>query len=807
METRKPHPFSRGSVAILAAACLVAPMASGAPDRGANTAATELSRRSNAIEEAQVLLRKGDEAYTAEKYSDAVEAYAGARDLLPNAPVAAELRKATTERYAQASVEAARLLARKGDVPGAKAVVDKVLAPDVAPKNPGALAFRAQLDDPIRTNPALTKEHAKDVDTVRRLLYTAEGAYNLGKFDEANNQYRNVLRVDPTNTAARRGMENVERAKTNYRASAYDQARKQMLENVDAAWELQSPPTDAELTLARGTAPVNDQTISLRNKIDRIMIPRVDLDQSTLAEALDFVRVRARENDTFDGTGVNITVNLGDADPEAAQRIRDTRFDLHVSNLPLSQLLKYIADQTHTSYSTDDFSVVFRIAGSTSAELVMRTYRVPPDFLSSISTGGNDATQSADPFATPSSNAGLLPERLNVRQALEKQGVVFPDGASVSLVADNLRVLNTEANQEYISQIVDAVAQTEPVMVKVSVTIIKAQQNDLEELGFDWLLDNFGFGGPSWVPGNSKLNLGGGTVGNGQNIDDITLAPGQYASNPITSGNRSGDTAISNNAIDDLIQFPRGRQTSYRAPGVLGVRGEVSNATVQMLMRGLNQKKGTDIMARPSTVTRSGQSASIAVIREMLYPTEYEPAEIPTSTGNNNDDDFGFGGGGGGATPVTPATPTAFKKRDIGMFMEVMPVADPSKQFVTVTLSPTFSDFDGFVNYGSPINSPQTDILGIPVNVPLTENTILMPVFSKNSFSTSLDIADGSTIVAGGLLQDAVQNVEDKIPVLGSIPIIGRLFQSKARKSTSTALIFLVNVELMDLTGRSYRDR
>lgn len=156
--------------------------------------------------------------------------------------------------------------------------------------------------------------------------------------------------------------------------------------------------------------------------------------------------------------------------------------------------------------------------------------------------------------------------------------------------------------------------------------------------------------------------------------------------------------------------------------------------------------------------------------------------------------------------PVTPATPTAFKKQDLGIQLEVLPVADANKRFVTITLNPTFSDFDGFVNYGSPINTTQNGLLGTET-VEVTQNAILMPIFSKQTLSSTLDVADGATVVIGGLMQENVQNVEDQTPVLGSIPIIGRLFQSKARKPTSTAIIFLVNVELMDPTGRRYREQ
>ncbi len=296
-------------------------------------------------------------------------------------------------------------------------------------------------------------------------------------------------------------------------------------------------------------------------------------------------------------------------------------------------------------------------------------------------------------------------------------------------------------------------------------------------------------------------------MGNGDNVDDIILPPGKSIRRPLTAGNRSGDSAISGNSVDNLINDPSGRQSSNRAPGVLGVRGAVSGANIQMLMRGLDQSKGVDLMAKPSTVTRSGQSSSIAIVREFMYATEYEPPELPNSTGGegNNENDI-FGSVASSSTVVTPATPTAFEKRDVGITLEVLPVVDPSKQYVNVTLNPVFSDFDGFVNYGSPINTTTNGLLG-PETVEITPNSILMPIFSKQSTSTNVDVADGATIVVGGLMSESVQNVEDQTPVLGSIPIVGRLFQSKARKPISTAILFLVNVEIMDPTGRSYRDR
>ncbi|MEO8614538.1 MAG: Amuc_1098 family type IV pilus outer membrane protein [Luteolibacter sp.] len=819
METFKPiNPF-RGRAALFATVSLIIPLLivplQGGEAQGENNLADiEHSRRSAAIEEAQELLRSGDEAYQSGRYSDAVEAYAGARDLIPDAPISAELRAATTERYALASVEYARILSRKGDVAGAKAAVDKILSPAVDPENADALAFRGQLDDPIRTNPVLTAEHAKNVDAVRRLLYTAEGAYSLGKYDQAKSEYEKVLRIDATNSAARRGMEQVASAKSAYDQSASDHARAEMLSQVDAAWETQVPTADLAPELTDPGAGSSDRdVVFVKAKIDRIIIPKLAMDQVSLEEALDFLRMRATENDTMEldpaKKGVNFTVNLGSPDSPVAQKIRSQRFDLKISQVPISQVLKYITDATQTSFTTDDFSVIVTPAGSSSAELVSRTYRVPPDFISNLTSGEAGEAKSNDPFAEKPAQSGLLAKRMGAKEALMKQGVNFPEGSNASYTPSNniLRVVNTAVNQDYIAQIVQTVTQTEPVMVAVRVTMITVQQTRLEELGFDWLL--------SPVPLNAGETVfgSGGTIGNtggrtgadfispinGTPVPGVPVSPnGQVTNGVMTNGNRSGTTAISPNSIDNLISNQDGfSQSASVAPGILAVTGLFSDGQVQAIMRGLNQKKGVDLMIKPSVTARSGQASSIESVREFIYPTEYEPPQLPNSVGTS----------GSGTTPVTPATPTAFQKRDIGVNLEVLPVADADKQYIDITVKPTFTNFDGFVNYGSPINATQTDILGNQSNLVVTPNRILMPIFSKQSVSTNVRVADGATIAIGGLMTESVQKVEDRVPILGSIPIIGRLFQSTAKQPTSTAILFLVNVELMDPTGRPYRNR
>jgi general secretion pathway protein D len=201
------------------------------------------------------------------------------------------------------------------------------------------------------------------------------------------------------------------------------------------------------------------------------------------------------------------------------------------------------------------------------------------------------------------------------------------------------------------------------------------------------------------------------------------------------------------------------------------------------------------------------------VVREFMYATEYEPPELPNSVGNNDIlilDDAVFGGGQPSFSPVTPATPTAFESEPVGIVLEVLPTVDAERRYVDVTLNPSFVEFDGFINYGTPINSSVPSGLGGltgPQQVTLTSNSILMPVFSKMRSSTGLTVADGATIAFGGLIQDSIQNVEDQTPILGSLPIVGRLFQSKVQRPMKTAIVFLVTVDLLDPSGRPLRER
>lgn len=784
-------------------------------------AEAELQRRAANAGEAQELLKKGDEAYQAGRWSEAVEAYSGARDLLPAAPATQALRDAATERLVQASVEKARDQKRLGDLKGAGESIDRVLADSVAPDDGSALEMRGQLDDPIRTNPAVTPEHASDVEEVRTLLYTAQGFENLGEFDRAHATYESVLRVDPTNKAARRGMETIAQHRADYARAAYDETRAAMLSQVDEAWQLRVRPSE-ELPgdLAEGSQAAGAERMLIANKLDRIVLPVVDFDAVTIREALDFLRQQSIELDTFEldptNRGINFVLELGGPESEVAREILATKINLQLKNVPLAEVLRYIGEITRTVHSPQEFAVAVRPAGSDSTDMITKTYRVPPDFLTSGGAAEGGDAAGDDPFAAADKPEGVIPRRLSAEEVLKQQGISFPEGSSATFTAANstLRIRNTPANQAMVEQIVDAASNTEPAAVIVEVRMIKTQERTLKELGFDWLLSDFSLGGTGLTPGVAAGHLTGGSE-NAPGFGDIKLPTGETNRRAITSGNRSGDGAILGDSIDDLITeqqqgFSRG---AARAPGILWANGVINNTNLTMLMRGLDRKKGVDLVVSPSTTTRSGQQSTVEVIREFIYPTEYEPPELPNSINSPEIIDIDTGElipTQAPQSPVTPATPTSFEKRDVGVVLDVLPTVSADRHYVDIALKPSVTDFDGFINYGTPITGQAQTLLGSLTGtdntVTLTANEILMPVFSVMRTETNLTVADGSTLVIGGMLQEKLQNVEDKTPILGDLPVLGRMFQSKAYAPVRTAVVFFVTVRVVDPTGKPFRD-
>jgi len=426
--------------------------------------------------------------------------------------------------------------------------------------------------------------------------------------------------------------------------------------------------------------------------------------------------------------------------------------------------------------------------------LITKEYKVPPGTFTNSSGGGGGsaaptAVATASPGAMTNSN---LAGHIGAKEYFGNQGVQFPPGSAANFVPSSSRLIvkNTQEQLDLIDVIVEALNGAVPSQVDIEAKFVEITQNNLKELSFDWTLGQFN------IPGSSKVFGGGGTAGDGnafsqKNFPFVDPSGAIVGGNPLTSGNRTGvgtGAAISANAIDSLL-FPAATGATSAAPAILSAAGVFTDPQFQVVMRALNQKKGVDLLSSPRVTCKSGQEAEIEIVREFKYPTEYNPPQVPT-----------ISGGGGGSSNVTvlpvvtPTTPTAFDVKQTGVRLHVQPTVGADGSTIDLQLEPQVVEFEGFINYGSPIYSPLDGTV-------LTPNVINQPIFSTRRVRTSVSIWDGQTVMLGGLMREDVQKVEDKIPFLGDIPLVGRLFRSSVDQHQKRNLVIFVTARLINPAG------
>jgi len=791
---------------------IMAVTASAGPGGGSvsGIADREISRRMARVHEAEDAIAKGDKYYAEKDYEQALNEYKTALDLIPEAPATQALRDAATARYCDAAVELARQRAKGGRYDEARTLLKDALARN--PDHAAAKTLLKQLDDPDRFNPALTPQHVQNVEDVNRHLKLAVAYEELGDHDNSIKEFQDVLRIDKYNSAARQGMERVEQEKARYYGSARDQTRARMLNDVNKGWEEQVP-VKLEATELQSMSNEANAGRYLMEKMQRIVFPTVQFTGASIDEAVEFLRVKSKDLDNMERDptkrGVNIILRAGAA-PSTAQ------ITLELRDVPMVEALRYITELAGMKYKVEPFAVLVVPVSDVGTEQYTRTFKVPPDFLSAGTgeAGGGAAAAPAappDPFAAagarPAGGLAAAGARPGAKEILMGAGITFPEGASAffNAATSQLVVRNTQPNLDAIESFVDSLLKKIPQMITITSKFVEVSQKNTDELGFDWLIGAFN------VSGNGGVFASGGTVGNSANgpvaagnypfLYPGTQVPvGQF---PLTAGNRTGSAAITPDSIDGQIQGA-GNQAVRTAPGVFSITGVFTDPSFQLVIRALSQKKGVDLMSAPSVTTRSGQRASVEVVREFIYPTEFNPPQIPTTIGATT----GAVGVGGGqsAFPVTPTTPTAFTMRPVGVKMEVDPVLGPDGFTIDLNLAPEVTEFDGFINYGSPIQSSATDALGNPTTIVLTENKINQPIFSVRKVQTAVTVWDGQTVVMGGLIREDVQDVQDKVPILGDIPLVGRLFQTKAQDHFKRNLMIFVTAKLIDPSGQQIRN-
>jgi len=320
-----------------------------------------------------------------------------------------------------------------------------------------------------------------------------------------------------------------------------------------------------------------------------------------------------------------------------------------------------------------------------------------------------------------------------------------------------------------------------PPQVNIRAKFAEVSQIDNKALGFDWYLGNVLLGGKA-------VGAQGGTapsyVGQPSSANPSGVFPG-----PGTTAGQGGPGSILPSATDNLLTG--GLRNTANAPAVATITGILTDPQFRVVLKALEQREGTELLSAPDVTTVSGRQAQLQVV------------DIRTIVTGVNSDSTASGGsgtltGGGGAVAASfdyPTTPLAF-----GPVLDVVPYVSADGYTVQMVIIPTITEFVGYDDPGGFVPQAQSVASGSSAALPLSA-LLPLPHYRVRQVTTTSIIWDGQTVVLGGLLSENVSKFKDKVPLLGDLPLFGRLFRSEANITEKKNLVIFVTPTIIDPAG------
>lgn len=623
---------------------------------------------------------------------------------------------------------------------------------------------------------------------VSLLLADARAQYLFGDYQGAASTYRTVVAIDADNIEAKAYLTLIAKKLSEIGKLTYQQSRAELLDEVAKAWQ-----RPAMFQVTSNNSDQGEQVVPLKAKLSQIIIPEVSFPEPgvSLTDALNTLSELSiiNDKDAKGAKGVNIV----------ARDVSDTKnVSLTVRNLTLEQILSFVTKQVNCQYDIEDGAVVVRKAANAEAYETF-DFPIPAAAVTRMvglqgSSGGGD---SSDPFASgdDSGEGGDDTEKTGqkIRIFLEKAGVEFGPGASLAYDGTKLWVTNSTRNVEKVRRILARYNET--LQVEIEARFMEVNQGALKEIGFNWNVYNQD-GNKLFGTANTSITDMNTTAMNNRTLA-TAFSPAQETQN-INISYRDGSSQPPISQIPPSLPSTINLATdaSNTVSTVLGI---INGYNIDLVVNAIEQNTGSDLLCSPKVTVRSGDKATITVAQEMLYPTMWgdTQAQVSESSGGT----YEIGGGGSASVAITPGTPQEFTKRDVGVVMEVTPTVEEDGAISLDMPSIKVTEFEGFMQYGGVAVALAGDTT---VTVP---SGFVMPVFSVREVQTRVTVFDGATVVLGGLTREDVRTIEDSVPILGDIPLVGRLFQSKGKTSEKKNLIIFVTANKISPGGSLVREQ
>ena len=657
--------------------------------------------------------------------------------------------------------------------------------------------FAAKKSDPAyrsvdEISPGL---RAKD-DKVQELLVKGRARYLYGDYAGALDAYREILQYQPNNAESKAFQVRIRQVLSENSGQWNRNVTKgKLLELLDESWKLPEV-YNREVTPTGGNAAADPVLDKLRS----ITVPEINIRDLPFDRAIAQLTIVSQSYDK-ENKGVNMFV----IDPDR----KNPSVNMTLRNVTLEKAIDLITKQVNFTYTINAGIIEIRPdSGSNDLETEFFPLSSAAETkMTGIGTGAPAAATpgaTASPFGGATAGAGATdvnPRNEGIKNFLTRSGVSFEvTGAVLNYDGTTLIVTQNRKNLERIRNILRRYSDIKQVHIESK--FIEVSESSLNELTTNLRLSRT-VNGVETIRAQTNLRSVNDVFGSATVSNPGTIA--RLAAVTDANGNITSVTSDKLNIPNNPPNIPTGnfggREPNFGgakgwngADGAYnGMIGTIGSYDLSIFLKAIEQSSGSDLMSAPSLTVLDGKTAIIKIAQLLRYPQSY--GDTQSNVGSQGG---GQNGGGSAGVTITAGTPQDFTVQEVGVTLEVTPTvgADDS---IALNLKPKVTEFEGFVEYGgTSVAISGTTTVTIP-------SGFFQPIFTTREVSTDVTVFDGATVVIGGLTREEVKTVNDKVPGLGDIPLLGAAFRSSGKSTTKKNLTVFVTANLGSPGGATLR--
>jgi general secretion pathway protein D len=657
--------------------------------------------------------------------------------------------------------------------------------------------------DKLRGDVSLEKAQAQNYQAhqkqIAKLLAEAKSLIAAKHYEAALDKVQQVFIFDPLNAEAMLVAGRLyqlfygygrERKRTDVTAtSAYGQW--QWAEPVFMRFN-EKEPEDATV---RG----GDSDIVFRDRLSKIIFPRVAFSDTDVSAALNQLKKRSKE---YDPDNKEVEINF--AMPSDWSRT----VTLNLTNMPLDEIIRYICLLTGLEYRIEGNSIL--VSDNAASELRTMKIQVSGKVFSDVlategggeaaarpaagdgggdggALGGGDDAMGGGAGISTAAFSNPTPEQWY--NFFTRHLITFPDGWKISsdVHAHTLSVTSNSSCLLEIKELLSQKTMQDEKMVMIEIRALEISETDCQELGFNW---NFGA-----LVSHNMTSTG--------NLIDTTRTGWKFGQGSNTKNGSDDSTALSmvrsaatvtglaNSAVvNDWNIFPSlfGSHKWF---------GSDTPVDLRLTINAMAQNQRVETLSAPKLLTIDGTEASIRVGKTYYFPESWDTLEIDS----NSDGDSGLY-----SYTITVPTPDIDKDgKSLGVYLAASSQVQPDNETIRLHLKPEITAYLGQDNgdgrYDVNVYAIDFNNYEASEEYLLFKFPIWRPRISRRSLDIWVDVKDGEPVVIGGIVDNSSVNRTDKIPILGDLPLIGRIFQSQAENTKKQNLVMFVTARQIDFRG------